>query len=243
MNNEKLREEDEIDLAEIVCVLFKRWRCIVYITIIAFLIGSFYSFFIYYQKSASDKYMFKSTFRIGQFVNAQGKHVFIEQPKSVEQYIIEYASILGIKSKKYFDNNELSFSIQGNLNVNANKDSGIVHIYLEASKDSYAESFLERLVENILKRHNEFNKSYVEQYKNNYLNKNISSDNYLITLYNTEIMLKPTVSDSPVSSQSINYKLYIAISLILGVFLGLFTAFLREFWVNNRNKILGKEND
>jgi len=54
----------------------------------------------------------------------------------------------------------------------------------------------------------------------------------------TSVILQPTISDNPVGP---NTKLYIALSLVLGVFLGVFLAFLREFWVSNRNQILNKE--
>ena len=53
----------------------------------------------------------------------------------------------------------------------------------------------------------------------------------------TSIILQPTISDNPVGP---NTKLYIALSLVLGVFLGIFLAFLREFWVSNRERILNK---
>ncbi|MEF8794370.1 MAG: Wzz/FepE/Etk N-terminal domain-containing protein [Thiohalorhabdus sp.] len=51
----------------------------------------------------------------------------------------------------------------------------------------------------------------------------------------TQVLLDPTVSDSPVSP---NLKLNLALSLVLGVFLGIFLAFLAEFWRNNRRRIV-----
>lgn len=50
----------------------------------------------------------------------------------------------------------------------------------------------------------------------------------------TQVTADPQLSDQPVNNQ---LKLYTALGLVLGAFLSVFLAFLREFWTNNRDRI------
>lgn len=59
----------------------------------------------------------------------------------------------------------------------------------------------------------------------------------LNNMMHTEVLIEPSIPESPSPP---DYKLYVALSLVLGLFLGVFTAFLREFWIVNRARILGK---
>ena len=62
----------------------------------------------------------------------------------------------------------------------------------------------------------------------------------LDNMLKTSVIAKPQFSNNPVGATS--KKMIVAIGLVLGLFLGVFAAFLREFWVTNRDKILGREN-
>lgn len=55
-------------------------------------------------------------------------------------------------------------------------------------------------------------------------------DNRIIT----QVTAEPEFSQDPVSNK---LKLYTALGLVLGAFLSVFLAFLREFWTNNRDRI------
>ena len=240
-NEEQFRNEDEIDLAELVGVLFRRWRCIVYITILALVITSFYLVIQNLKYEKSNKYKFESIVQIGQFSSLQGGYQFIEKPESVRGYLESFAKVMSKKSKKYFNKKSLGFSVEGDLNVNVNSDTGIINILLTASKDSKAKLFIGKMTNELLRKHNKIYNDYSEKNKN--VKDMIDSYNkYIVNLSKTQILLSPTTSNNPIPSDSINYKIYVSISLILGLFLGIFTAFLREFWVMNRDKILGREN-
>ena len=239
-SEEHFRNEDEIDLAELVGVLFKRWRCIVYITILALVITSSYLVIKHLQYEKSNKYKFESIIQIGQFSNLQGGYQFIEKPASVRGYLESIAKVMSKKSEEYFNKKSLAFSAEGDLNVNANSDTGIINISLTASKNSKAKLFIDKMTNGLLKKHNKIYNDYFEKRKN--VKSMIDSYNYIVNLSKTQILLNPTISNNPIPSDSKNYKIYLSISLILGLFLGMFTAFLREFWVMNRDKILGREN-
>jgi uncharacterized protein involved in exopolysaccharide biosynthesis len=53
----------------------------------------------------------------------------------------------------------------------------------------------------------------------------------------TSVIDKPEFSRNPVSP---NRKMFFALGFVLGIFLGIFAAFLREFWVNNKSRLMGK---
>lgn len=60
----------------------------------------------------------------------------------------------------------------------------------------------------------------------------------LNNMVKTHMILQPTISDNPVSPK---LKLHLALSVVAGGFLGIFLAFLREFWINNRERLLHSE--
>lgn len=64
--------------------------------------------------------------------------------------------------------------------------------------------------------------------------------NRLDNMITTQVIMEPRFADNPSSP---NIKLNLALGLVLGVFIAVFFAFLREFWVRNKDKILQRDAD
>jgi capsular polysaccharide biosynthesis protein len=83
-------------------------------------------------------------------------------------------------------------------------------------------------------------KSKIADLKSKIKDHNLKIDTLQSRLKNmivTSVIDKPEFSRNPVSP---NRKMFFALGFVLGIFLGIFAAFLREFWVNNKSRLMGK---
>jgi len=276
-NEEQMRYEDEIDISELISVLFKRWILIITVTIIAVIVGMAYC----YTKTV--KYKTSAVVELGEYQDSAGNYKFIQSPKSTSNDLKVISRKVSNQYVNESDKEHLGFNIKEDFEAEVLEGSGAIEVFLTAPKDFDSVSFMNKVFNKLKTKHDlrfkeildkkdlfkeQINQSTdrindllkakrnvvsdpkepialllfnseiqnLRSYINNLQEKVINLEN----ITNTQLAIEPDISDNPVSPK---YKLFFALSLVLGVFLGVFSAFLREFWVNNKNKILGKESD
>jgi len=275
-NEEQFRNEDEIDLSELVGVLFKRWITIIVVACLVIVAGITYSI------TKTKKYETSAIIEIGEYQDSSGNYNFIQDPVSASKDIKVIAKKIVSKKMENSNNEKIKFNVEDNFKTEVLEGSGAIEINLTSTKNFDSVSFINKAYNGLKFKHNKrfqqilqkknlfkdqieestnridslldakrsavkdpkepialllFNSEIQElrSYVNNLQNKVINLEN----VANTSFAVKPNLSNNPVSPK---YKLFFAISMVLGLFLGVFAAFLREFWVMNRDKILGREN-
>lgn len=275
MNNEEYyRNEDEIDLSELVGVLFRRWRAIIVVTCIITIIGVTYSFI------KTKKYETHASIKVGVYQNTSGNYTFIQSPQAASENLRSIAEKIFHQDYSKAYRKRLAFDIKNDFKAEVTKASGIIKLTLTSSEKFDSVSFINKIYskfraicdkrfqqisqrKNLLKKQIKQSSDRIDTllkaqrsvvgspkepialllFNNEikglriFINNLQTKANNLKKISKTSFAINPYISDIPVSP---NYKLFFAISLVLGLFLGIFVAFLREFWINNKEKILGK---
>jgi hypothetical protein len=132
-------------------------------------------------------------------------------------------------------------SAKAKANLNTSEPNALMLFTSEIQrKEEYIDGLRSQLLTEI-PREKEHIKTRLIECKSNIHSKEASKKYQQVALKNmekTRTLLGSTRSDHPVEP---NIKLIVALGLVTGVFLGIFMAFIREFWANNRDRILNKE--
>ena len=231
---EKLQtESDEIDLMDYIKVLVKRKWLILIIFLAAVIVAGIFSFY------SPKIYKIDTFLEIGR-IGGQAIGVpmqMIEAPGQVMEKINNgvYGEYPGIK-------------------VNNPQNTSLITMEMLSKEPRKAKANLEEINNNILTEHTNkinLNKNILEkeidelQENINFL---ISKEQETATLYLTIINLRkeiealqptkivksPTISEKPVKPRS---ALNIAVAGVLGIFIGIFLAFGKEWWEKNKARL------
>ena len=246
--------EDEIDLADLVAVLFRQWRWIV--GFLALVLGGG----VAYTVASPATVETKAILQVGHIAGEP-----VESPKAVA------AKVRAKIESQAATSPDSSFPGESAFEIQANKAPGTVRVSLKTDADLDGEAILERLVGPIY----EDQKAEVVEEKDA-ITKAIQGGQELIASFETqakrmaekdgsgevaplmeavseanaqlakekknlrgteapEWLLRPTEGEP---SSEPGWQLTLALSLVLGGFVGVFAAFLAEFWANNRDRIL-----
>lgn len=217
--------EDEIDLADLVAVLIRRWRWIVAITAGVLLLAVAFSLWKGSQQEAPQPQWQFSVLAELPYVPARytdsqegpaTAFVPIEPAGMALHRIRAIADAEGSDSPELW--RELEFSLPGK------EDGGLLRIQATLPERQTVKPALESLLDRL---DQEYAARLSEQ-----------SD----SLQSVRMVADPAWSNQTpsVSKKDPNHRLHAALGLVLGLFLGVFVAFLVEFWANNRARILAE---
>lgn len=244
MNQAKktIEYEEEIDLMDYVKVMIKRKREI--LTVFLFVVVIVFVFSVLVPKV----YKIDTVLEIGKIDNE-----LIEEPLQLVEKI--KGDTYGIFVREKLNISEREYP---KIKVENPQDTNLVKIEIESPKPKLAKDILTEIDNLILKEHQEkFEKKKSKIQENiNEIQKELTlletqkiySDegiaNLQIALANlkeklnsakmTEIVKSSTISESPIKPKLF---LNLVIAGTLGVFLGVFWAFLKEWWEKNKDKI------
>ncbi|KPV39047.1 hypothetical protein AN478_12060 [Thiohalorhabdus denitrificans] len=273
------RADDEIDLADLVGVLYRQRWLILGGTAAVFLLALAFSLL------QPAKYQVESYLRVG----TVGEDYLVE-PKAVAAQMKSLGRVVG---EDVFQPNDREIDYDNGWSVTA-QGGGVVRARIPevARADVYTE-FLEAVNQQVIEEHNqrlEGRRSWVEEEAARVeatlenlrerrseladrMDQRLQGDGTgpggdqqlmalrdlyadvgtqiseresrlselqaeLSNLQPTKMLLPPRFSENPVSP---NTRLNLALGLVLGLFLSVFLAFLREFWRNNRQRIVQGE--
>jgi len=140
-------EEDEIDLADLVAVLFRNRYLIILLTLLTGLAGLGYSFL------QTEKYEVSTFLEIGQSPN-NGGYQNIQSPEAVKNRLQSVAQSLARDFSGNGPDGQLQFSPENSLQIEAPENGNILRLRLEAPKGSAALPFLEELNRSLIQSHN-----------------------------------------------------------------------------------------
>jgi len=230
---------DEIDLMDYIKVILKRKKIIFGITILAVIAAAGFSF------SMAKVYKIDSSLEIGKIAGE-----VIEGPLQVVEKI--KADSYGVLIREKLNLSEEEYP---KIKAENPKDTNLVRIEIESNKPKMAKTILEELNDLILKEHQERldnRKSKIEENINeiqaelNLLETKkqysegiaelqielVGLKNQMNTAQLTKIVKKPTISEEPIKPRPL---LNIVIAGVLGLFIGTFLAFFKEWWEKSKN--------
>ncbi len=235
------QEYDEIDLMDYVIVLIKRKYTIIFITLIAVIVATIVSF------TLSSVYKIDTVLEIGQVES------LLEKPDEIKHKVEGGIYALLIRNKL-----EIAEQDYPEIKVEHLEGSNFIDIIIESKDPELAQEILKQKNQLILKEHSlEFKKEIEKitqevqdlQAEVNFLKDHkVYADQGIASLQirllqkrqvlesakETEIIKNPTVYYQPIKP---NKKLNIVIAGMLGLFLGIFCAFFREWWRENKKRI------
>lgn len=115
-------EDDEIDLAQLVGVLFRRWPLILFCTLLAVLIG------VGYGLTLPSLYSFTSMIQIGQYQTTEEGYKDIQSHGAAAQHLKATAQTVYKKCTNGENTIELGFSLQEDFQVTPSEQGGILEI-------------------------------------------------------------------------------------------------------------------
>ena len=195
-NEEQFRNEDEIDLSELVGVLFKRWKWIISITILCVLIGIFYSL------TLKESYKTTSTIQIGQYLNSNQEYEFIQQPDAVGERIKAFSNNIYVNFKEKYGEKNIKFSLKEDFQVNTLPQGGIIEIELSSPKDSAPEEFVGSVVKKLVSSHERLFKVRAQKYHQRIqeIEANIKENKQKIQSYNNTLNARLENLDQRINS-------------------------------------------
>jgi len=262
--------EDEIDLADLAAVLYRRRWLIVGGTLLVFLAGLAYALL------QPTKYDVETYLSIGQ-MNGE----YIQKPEAVPSQIRSLSRVYLVNHRALFDRKNLAVG-EESASVST-EGGGIVRFALEkVPKDAAITGLMDTVIGKVVQEHEtriahreerlqeEIRRLKEEQAdlrerrkKLNSRLENLSDGgqtttlrqlieglqndlsrvdgklsaarNQLDAIQESKMVMEPTYTEDPVAP---NTKLIAALGLVLGGFLSVFLAFMVEFWVNNRERIV-----
>jgi LPS O-antigen subunit length determinant protein (WzzB/FepE family) len=136
--------EDEIDLADLAGVLYRRRWLIIGGTVLVFLLALLVTFLI------PAKYEFRTILEMGQF-QREGEYKLVESPKAS-------AERLKVAARKVAQNwesqgKEPGFSVKNNFTAEPSEEGGIVELALEASGNAQGAAFLNEVTGDLMADH------------------------------------------------------------------------------------------
>lgn len=241
--------EEEINLIDYIKVLFKRKKVILITFLIALLIGIIFGVFGSVKRNYNEFFVLIKIGKIGDFI----PETPIELQRKIEQH--SYNKLLKEK---------LKLSDDPSIEAQIFPETSLVLIKTK-TKNSEGKKILKELVDIILIKHKEktdkmknFLKKRIEyeEQKIATILKNIAEERdifpyqYLYTDYlskidqmkydldiaeDTEVITSYSEQINIISKSAIN----VIVAGILGIFLGVFLAFLQEFWEKNKKILRG----
>jgi capsular polysaccharide biosynthesis protein len=150
-------EDDEIDLADLFAVLYRRKKLVAAVTILFVLLAFGAS------QMMPKKYKAETMVEIGQ-VPIDGKYQKVEDPEAVKNRISSLAKLIALEmtTEKKSETDPLGFSIKDDLNLELPKEGNIATIDLLVSEKNSAKAlaFLVRLNEKLIKDYELMLKQY-----------------------------------------------------------------------------------
>ena len=139
--------EDEIDLADLVGVLYQQGWLIVGVIIAVLLLGVALSLIM------PKKFEYRSLLEVGQYQRASdGKYQFVEPPKAVAGRIDAIAQTIYQKWEERAQPEDLNFSLNP-LQVNSAETGGVLEVKLEASKNAEVKDFFREVSSKLIQDH------------------------------------------------------------------------------------------
>ncbi len=268
-------EEDEIDLVDLVAVLFRRRYLILAGTLLVTLAAAAFAW------AQPDKYLAETYFQVG-----RTEIGYLMEPKAAASQIQGLGQIVG---EEVFPSEGPGLDLENGWSADV-QGGGIVRVRIpEAAQSEHYLEFLETLNQRVVEEHEdqlEGERARLQsaissaeqrleklQERRAQLQKNVdqrlNSENTATAevgqldalrgliadldeqimeqetrlselkaersrLQPSQVLVAPRFSDEPVGA---NTRLTVALGLVLGLLLSVFLAFLREFWVNNRDRI------
>ncbi|HKJ75669.1 MAG TPA: Wzz/FepE/Etk N-terminal domain-containing protein [Gammaproteobacteria bacterium] len=141
-------QDDEIDLADLVGVLYKRRWSILGGTLLVTVLGLATTLLL------PKAYDYQSIVEIGQFQNNEGEYRFVESPQVAADRLQAAARTAYQRRRAEQDSPALLFSVKEDLSIEAPKEGGILEIALTAPRDVDAGRFLEKVIGILVADHN-----------------------------------------------------------------------------------------
>ena len=222
--------EDEIDLADLVAVLVRRWRLIVAFTLIVVLLAAGMSLWQGMNRTeAAPNWQFRALVELPYVPatpspNAEGLSagfVPIEPASAALHRLRAIADAEGADIPALW--REFEFALpetEEGQQEKGKQAGGLIRVQATLAKRQEVESALNALVERL---------------GNEYAGRLGGRED---SVQSVRLVAAPAWSKQPADAESPNYRLNVALGLVLGLFLSVFLAFLMEFWVNNRARIL-----
>lgn len=136
--------DDEIDLADLAAVLYRRRWLIVGGTALVFLLALLVTFLI------PTKFEYRTIMEMGQF-QREGEYKLVESPKaSAERLKVAARKVVHSWESQ---GKEPGFSVKNNFSADPSEEGGIVEVALEASRDSKGKNFLNEVVGDLMADH------------------------------------------------------------------------------------------
>lgn len=142
-------QEDEIDLAELVGVLYRhKWLIIIVTLVVLSLAGA-------YTALQKTPYRVSALIELGQLLTKEG-YQKVESPKEAKNRLSSLARVTGerIISESQEANSTLGFSIQKDFSIEVPENGNIISLEVLAPRDSKAMPFLNRTIKLFIADHN-----------------------------------------------------------------------------------------
>ncbi len=241
-NQYQQQEFDEIDLMDYVLVLIKRKWTIFGITLITIFIVALYSF------SLPSVYETDAILEIGEVESS-----LIEQLDQLKQKV--QGDVYGLKIRQDLDISKKEYP---KIEAERLEGSNLLSLAIESTNTEIAKNVLESITGLILQDHEQRFSERIQGIESEiqsfqaeldflkaqkvYADQGIASLQIRISqkrdaLNNskpTEIVRSPVISEYPIGP---NKKLNVVIAGILGLFVGIFVAFSKEWWLKNKSKV------
>ncbi|MFP3982198.1 MAG: Wzz/FepE/Etk N-terminal domain-containing protein [Desulfurivibrionaceae bacterium] len=144
---DNLPPEDEIDLADLVGVLYRQRWLIVGITLLITLLGLGYGLL------SSEQYGYNTLIEVGQLQSAEGEYKYVESPKAAKQRLEASARTVYHQLDNQAGPEGVKFGINKGFTVEASEEGGVLEMNMEAPDPSLAATFLNELNRELINDH------------------------------------------------------------------------------------------
>ena len=199
--------DDEIDLMDLVFLVFRGWKVILVSTIVVGVIGTIFAFM------RQDVYEAKAKLMVSSGEIYSSRQVDANELSTNQKLVTTYTEVAKSKSvlkevARKLDMDMGTRELADKLRVQPVDDTEFINIYYKDTNPQMAARVA-----------NEISKEFIAKIKN------------IMKFENLKIV---EMAETPEYPSGTGKKLILAISLVLGVFLGVFVVFILEFF---RNKI------
>ncbi|MCK5044597.1 hypothetical protein KAR26_02620 [Candidatus Parcubacteria bacterium] len=206
------QEEKEIDLIDYIKIILKR-KLLIFVVFLIFIIIAGVA-----TSSLPRPYKIDTSLEIGKITEKIGlverREVILENPEQLAQKI--KGDVYGILAREELNISERDYP---EIEVNNPENTDLIVLKIKSTEVQKAKNILEEINRLILEEHQQIAGKKVE----------VAG----VEIESTKVIKPPTISEDPTSPK---FLLNIILAGSLGIFMGVFLAFSKEWWDKNKDK-------